>query len=40
MTASDPLFLYHDCTVVDAQTPVDGNGVPVYLPVWDAICFE
>lgn len=40
VTASDPLFLYHDCTVVDAQTPLDAKGNPVYLPVWDDLCFQ
>ncbi|HEU4952533.1 MAG TPA: hypothetical protein VFT46_11315 [Holophagaceae bacterium] len=40
VTASDPLFLYHDCTVVDAQTPKNSDGTPTYLPVWDALCFE
>jgi hypothetical protein len=40
VTANDPLFLYHDCTVVDAQTPLDANGNPAYLPVWDYLCFQ
>jgi len=40
VTANDPLFLYHDCTVVDAQTPKNSDGTPTYLPVWDALCFE
>ena len=40
VTSTDPLFLYHDCTVVDAQTPVDAAGQPVYLPVWDFLCFQ
>lgn len=40
VTASDPLFLYHDCTVVDAQTPLDADNRPVYLPVWDYLCFQ
>lgn len=40
VTASDPLYLYHDCTVVDAQTPKTTDGTPVYLPVWDALCFQ
>ncbi len=40
VTASDPLFLYHDCTVVDAQTPMNSDGTPTYLPVWDYLCFE
>ena len=40
VTASDPLFLYHDCTVVDAQTPKNTDGTPTYLPVWDYLCFE
>src|SRR6185437_15093619 len=31
VTASDPLFLYHDCTVVDAQTPKNADGSPTYL---------
>jgi hypothetical protein len=40
VTASDPLFLYHDCTVVDAQTPKNPDGTPTYRPVWDALCFQ
>ncbi len=40
VTASDPLFLYHDCTVVDAQTPKNSDGSPTYLPVWDYLCFQ
>jgi hypothetical protein len=40
VTSSDPLFLYHDCTVVDAQTPLNLDGTPVYLPVWDYLCFQ
>ncbi|MBS1766076.1 MAG: hypothetical protein JST05_01545 [Acidobacteria bacterium] len=40
VTASDPLFLYHDCTVVDAQTPKNSDGTPTYLPVWDYLCFD
>ncbi len=40
VTASDPLFLYHDCTVVDAQTPKNSDGTPTYVPVWDYLCFE
>ena len=40
VTASDPLFLYHDCTVVDAQTPKNADGTPTYQPVWDTLCFE
>ena len=40
VTSSDPLWLYHDCTVVDAQTPKNSDGTPTYQPVWDYLCFE
>ncbi len=30
---------YHGITVVDARTPLDGNGLPTYRQVWQYQCF-
>jgi hypothetical protein len=30
---------YHAITVVDARTPLDGNGLPTYRQVWQYQCF-
>ena len=40
VTSPDPFALFHDCTVVDAQTPLNADGTPVYLPVWDYLGFQ
>jgi hypothetical protein len=30
---------YHGITVVDARTPLDGNGLPTYRQIWQYQCF-
>ncbi|MDA8138652.1 MAG: hypothetical protein M0036_08355 [Desulfobacteraceae bacterium] len=34
------LLGYHNITVVDSYTPLDATGQPVYLPVWQYLCFQ
>lgn len=41
-TAATPALRQHGITVVDASTPVDASGRPVFdaLGVWDYLCFQ